>query len=235
MLLATIKDFYAKHIGRAGIYLGVYDLYMIAEAWNKEVALIYFDKDVVDAPTKRSLQQSVWRLTGGLLGSLDHAAPGPNDREAFTLVAVRADYVQDEINTINHFMPAWTESQLQDHWQPLCDILFQKVEKRIASTKGKLQALEVQSDSEGDQPDEHIEALKCSLEANLRMLERKQHFQRVMFGAGLCPLEVPGDGDCLLSSLTSLQAGPVVRASLLSKDRVNALRRETCHCNSEMV
>ena len=209
---------YSNFIARDGRYLGVMDLAVLCAHWKSCPTCIFYDLGFQDLPELKPLPLVLHGLTGGLNMPEIPVAEDRSDPKCWFLVACRADFVRDDFQKLNHWLPAWPKEQLEDFWVPLTQSCLSKLQKKIGSAVKRLQSESADSDDD----------LKFSLQDQLDLLMRKQEMFQKLINMDLFPVDVLGDGNCLLWALDGLKAGPSVRTSLSTGQRASEMRKETC-------
>ena len=216
MTHAAYEEAYAKMIAQNGTFLGLPEIAMLAEREKKNVLLLYYDNDFEDVPTLTPLAQVLFSFTGGALGSADGELSDMASLDTWVLAACRADFVKAPFQQLNHYMPVWTKKQMgSDDFEKTMKHSLAKIDKKILSLNKKL---------ERDSDDSMDEALQESILPHIGWNHRRKAFFQNLEEMGLLPVEVPGDGNCLLWSVVSLLAGPTIRSALSTLQKVEALR-----------
>lgn len=129
MITNAVQEKYSDFIAQDARYLGVLDLALIAEKYNKEIGLIYYDDDWADQLVCKRLSHHLWRVTARQVGSEIALEPDRTSENSWFVMACRADFVMGTFTTLNHFVPLWTKEQLGSLWDFSWAQTMQKVEK----------------------------------------------------------------------------------------------------------
>ena len=116
---------------------------------------------------------------------------------------------------LNHFLPLYPRSQLNEEWDPMTSKLAKNLDDAISRTRDHMNGLQFVD-----------AAMAKSLEQHLGRLERKRVFYNEAFKLDLMPAEVPGDGNCALWTLLAVRSGCFVQSALSTEERVAELRME---------
>ena len=206
------KALYADHVINDGVYLGLVDIAILAASREKDVLLMVYDNETEGSPTVRSLSSYFTGLDGRvqLAGEENPSIHSPS---AWVFAACHNSFKRVEFTRLNHYMPLYPRSQLNEEWDPMISKLVKQLDAAIARTRDHWNEMQF------------VDAIMAqSLAQHVERLERKKVFYQESFQLGLMPAEVPGDGNCALWNMLAVQAGCFVQSTLSTKERVQELR-----------
>jgi hypothetical protein len=83
---------------------------------------------------------------------------------------------------------------------------------------------QIQMFQDEDEDDQDV-AILASLQERVDILEKKEVFFQRMFRMDLMPVDVLGDGNCLLRSILALRAGWNINKNLVTAEKIFGLRQ----------
>ena len=117
------------------------------------------------------------------------------DKDAFIVIGCRADFSLTAPQELNHWVPCWHRSQLED-W------LFEKchddAEEQLSAKWNQMQAEILEQDDE---------VLEESLRFAQAAVSNQMEFWQVLRQHDFLAVEVPADGNCAIWSCISLESG----------------------------
>ena len=207
---------YAKHMRKPGVYVGFADLALLASVREKNVLLLVYDDEVEGPPLMKSLTSVMHTWTDGKFSWPGDMNPEPTAPNTWILAYLNGNYERCSFLQLNHFMPLYPSIQFGETWAAVVDQELGSIASKLARAKAML----ANCDSDDD------EAVKQSLENNMKRLELKLKFFQTCTNMNLLPVEVPGDGDCSLWSLLAVQAGGLIRRNLSTPEHIASLRND---------
>eukprot|EP00435_Cladocopium_sp_Y103_P020860 s3829_g5.t1 len=178
------QERYGKHISNDGTFLGLVDIAMLADKWNKNVVMLYYDNDFQGHHNLRLLRN----IFNELLGFPQEPMPPLDSPDTWVIAVCRGDFSRDGFLSLNHYLPVWTRQQLGEVWEEAISPVQKKFEKRIATT---IKRLEIENDDSGSGSGD--EARKASLKEQLESLERKKTFLDLLIQMDMFPMDDLGE------------------------------------------
>lgn len=133
----------------------------------------------------------------------DTTTPDVEDKDTWVICGVSATWTPVPILQLNHWLPAWTKAKLGDEWEAFVE----KSKEEVGREKSELAADLVHANQSNEE--DPVEA-KAKLESLLDSWDKvvlKQEVLQKMYDFGVCPFDVPGDGDCGVHAVLSLLNG----------------------------
>ena len=208
---------YSDHISKNGVYLGPGDLAMLATEKGADVCTLHWDDEVAGVPPAVSLPERIKGLAS-IDGALWETQKEKDQPEAsWTVAWLCSNFVRGGFLRMNHSMPLVPKEQVPD-WDQVSKTVLEKLSRKVKKAESKCQNCSESSDGEA-------EAVMASLIERRNILQQKQLFFETMITSGRLPLDVPGDGNCLIWSLACLMKGVCDIKNLPDEKTVAALRK----------
>ena len=210
---------YAKHIRKDGVYLGLGDLALFARQEEVAVLTHHWVEKTWGQPGPISLNQRLQNVTGDTSEFVD----GSHSSKTWVVSFTSSTFARGSFFSLNHAMPLLHKEQIGDEWEKVTSATMTKMKGKLTKVKKKLEAWSEDSEDE---------ALHESMVMRLEFLEQKNLFYQALISDGYFPVDVPGDGNCLLWSMACLRLGP----GSLKKgpgEKEIAQMRKACGCQSD--
>ena len=200
-------------ISADGKFLGWGDLYVLAAKYGAEIACLSYDNDEPELTPLRT------RLCG--LNGMPHAQQ-ELDLSLHTTWLVgwcKANFERDSFQHLNHAIPLYSRAQIGDEWSKLLETWTSRHRQRVGNLMKQIQMFQ-----DEDEDDQDV-AILASLQERVDILEKKEVFFQRMFRMDLMPVDVLGDGNCLLRSILALRAGWNINKNLVTAEKIFGLRQ----------
>ena len=197
-----------------GVYLGILDIAILAAAHEKDVLLLVYDNETKGPPVVRSVSSYLNGLdTKALLPGEE--SPSIHSPSTWIFAACHNSFERVDFLKLNHYLPLYPRSQLNEEWDPMVSKLLKKLDDAIARTQEHLKEMQF------------VDVMMAqSLHQHVARLEKRKVFYDEAIKLELLPAEVPGDGNCALWTMLAVQAGCFVQSTLSTEERVQELRME---------
>ena len=188
------KAAYTEKVEKPGFFLGMLDLYILSIAHGKNLLLLLQDGE-----------EFRYRFISEILQGLGHAElhdatkPDVEGEDTWIICGASATWTPVPVLQLNHWFPAWTKKRLGDEWEGA----MEKSKDAAEQEKSALAASLVHANQRNTEDDVEAKANLESLLDEWDKVVRKQGFLQRLYDFGVCPFDVPGDGDCGIHSVLS--------------------------------
>ena len=182
---------HAKEVGQMDEELDVADLAVLSAFNQFEIFVAH------DWPNDSVLPFNRLRNYIVELNPACEAAFGPDNRDALTWIVILCNAFYDPYGATNHFVPAFTAEELGD------EQFDQLREIGLAETDARLD--ELKAGCEMDVETDEDLALRNDYQITWQHVKAWRAFQERCYKSKLHPVEVLGDGNCMLWSLKCLK------------------------------
>ena len=203
---------YAKHMRKDGFFLGLGDLALFACQEKVGVLTHHWVDRNWGEPGPLSLNQRLQSFTG----EENEFVPGPLDASPWVVSFTSCTFARGSFFSLNHAMPLLHKDDIGDGWEKMTSDTISKMQAKLKKLQMKLDAWS--ADSDGDEAHE-------SLTMRFQQLEQKVFFYQTLITQGYFPVDVPGDGNCLLWSMACLKKGPGCLKIEPSEKEVKEMRK----------
>ncbi len=150
-----------------------------------------------------------FRFINDILESLGHEAsdtpkPDVESEDTWIVCGASATWHQVPLLQLNHWFPAWTKKRLGDEWEASVEKSKEQVDRQKSELAAKLVTA---NETQTIKQDSEAKALLDSLLDEWDKVVRKQDVLQKIYDLGVCPFDVPGDGDCGIHAALSLLNG----------------------------
>ena len=136
---------------------------------------------------------------------------------SWNVAVLLADYTRGSYQQLNHFVPLFQKDTMGEQlWSKLTQESSIKHAKRIQKCQAMLPG-----------EDESDDEFAASAREHLELLLRQQDFNQITESIDLFASAVPGDGNCGLWTILSLEGGPVAKCQGVDLKHVQQMREDT--------
>ena len=222
-LVKQMVSQYAKSICDDGFYLGLGDLALLAREDEVAVETHHWVDSSWGQPGPKSLSDRLQDFMGDNAAAFGQPVglDGSASSKTWVVSFTSASFARGSFFSLNHVMPLLKKELIGDQWEKVTSETMSKMKGKLDKVKKKLEAW---SDDSED------EALYESMMTRLQFLQQKMHFYQTLISDGYFPIDVPGDGNCLLWSVACLRKGA---SSLTKEPRAKDIKqmRKACGCH----
>lgn len=199
-----------------GVYLGLGDLALFTHNMDVTVYTFHWDDEHHGVPMRSTLTEMLTMLTNRDDFAKNDVKHQDASDKTWNVVWTQANHERGPFLRLNHAMPLFARVQMLEEWKDKVARVQTKSEQKINKIKKQIE----ESSDDSDCGMEH------SFRDLLETLKLKQQFYDTFIAGDYLPSDVPGDGNCLLWTMSCLQRGPGKQQDLVSKDRVAEMRRD---------
>ena len=216
LVLQFFEVSYAEIVKKNGFFTGLLDLALLAQSRKKRLMVLHYD-DSGEDPQAVPLMDILRPLYGS------SELPPPEDMmhvggksDTWYCAAILAEYAKGSYQQLNHFVPLF-------HKDTMGELLWSKLTHESASKHAKrIQKYDAMLPGEDESDDEFA----ASAREHLALLLRQQEFGRLTESMDLLATAVPGDGNCGLWIVISLEGGPIAKCQGVTVKTVHKMRED---------